>query len=64
MLDLFWAKGLVNTIGGKGILLFAARNNQSIFFMLTGASGHCEERLPSQELAERKMFVQVYAGPV
>ena len=42
-------------------MLFAARNNQT---KLTGARGHCEESLHSQELAERKMFVQVYAGPV
>ena len=53
-------KGLVNTIGRKELLLFAVRNNQTIFFKLTGARGHCEESLRSQELAERKMFVQVY----
>ena len=41
-------KGLVNTIGGKRLLLFAARNNQTIFFKLTGARGHCEESLRSQ----------------
>ena len=39
-------KGLVNTIGGKGLLLFAARNNQTIFFKLTDARGHCESALP------------------
>ena len=57
-------KGLVNTIGGKGLLLFAARNNQTIFVKLTGARGHCEESLRSQGLAERRLFVQIYSGLV